>query len=198
MVSPASPLSRSLTLRPGESISDGRLDQAVCRVRNGWVLSSFSDTDGQRQVTGVLLGGDLRWSTPGDEAAEMTALTPAVVELIPLSVLHETARVQGAHVLTGFYEEAQSLLLDQVRLLSGRSGRLKVERLIDTLRKRTVRMTGPRPDGVVSLPLTRPVLADILGMTERHVSRVLKDMEREGLIALRRGVIQVTPAMVPA
>jgi len=165
----------------------------VCRVRDGWVLSCFSDTDGQRQVAGVLLPGDVRWTTPAEEAAEITALTPAVIEVIPLPVLHET--VDGPDGLSRIYQEAQRPLLEQVRLLSGRSGRVKIERLIGSLSRRAVQAADA---GLVevALPLTRPVVADALGMTERHVSRVLKDMEREGLIRLGRGVIQVSPDVV--
>ncbi len=189
---------RSLSLRAGESISDERLSLFVCLVQDGWVLSSFSDREGLRQVTGVLMARDTRWPTPVEDAAEVTALTPAVIDLIPLSHLHEAARHQGAQVLTAAYHDAQRLLLDQVRLLSARSGRGKIERLIETLSRRALASAASAPDGSVSLPLTRPVLADTLGMTERHVSRVLKDMEREGLIRLRRGVIHAITAACPA
>lgn len=183
--------SRSVILRPGQTVADQRMADHVCRVRSGWVLSCLNDSDGQRQVAAFLLAHDVRWVTPAEEAAEITALTGAEVEFLPLSTLQEVA---APDTLTALYAEAQRPLLEQVRLLSGRSGRIKIQRLIGYLTLRAQGGASPgTPLGRVILPLTRPVVADALGMTERHVSRVLKDLEGEGAIRLERGQIHVQP-----
>lgn len=174
-------------------MSDGRLCDHICQVRRGWVLSCMNDSDGQRQIAAFLLPGDVRWVTDHDEAAEIVALTGAELDFLPAGALQDGADLE---TLMSLYRDAQRPLLEQVRLLSGRSGRIKILRLISYLSQRALSGGGP-PGGSV-LPLTRPVVADALGMTERHVSRVLKDLETDGLIQLERGRIHVLDGFAAA
>lgn len=193
--------SRLLSLKAGDGLSDGRLSETICLVREGWLLSCLNDSDGQRQVAGFLLPGDVRWLTTRDEAAEVTALTPVKVDLIAASALCEPGRGVDLMRFLDLCHAAHRPLLEQVRLLSARSGRTKVLQLLGYLSRRAAETMEPCTAGSSrgpTLPLTRPVIADALGMTERHVSRVLKDLESEGLLRLERGQIVVCDLSVLA
>jgi CRP-like cAMP-binding protein len=70
-----------------------------------------------------------------------------------------------------------------------------VERVYDLLRELFIRLRdaeqNPPPD--LSFPLTQETLADALGMTSVHINRVLRQMQREGLLSLARGHLTVYP-----
>ena len=74
--------------------------------------------------------------------------------------------------------------------LGRRDSRTKIAYLLCELSIRLSQSTGAELQEFL-LPLTQEQISDIVGVTPMHVSRVLKDLENDGLIARTRRMIQV-------
>lgn len=163
---------------------------ALIIIEQGWVMRAVNSEDGTRQITGFLGPGDCYWPLAEDsDESDTIALTAVRVRQIPLETL---LRVEGSRQADAILRIATVVALAQkrltrhVRILGAGHGYAKVTRLLASLAERV-----PIDSATVTLPLTRPVLADALGMTERHVSRVLKTLADADAIVLERGAIVV-------
>jgi CRP-like cAMP-binding protein len=74
--------------------------------------------------------------------------------------------------------------------LGRRDSRTKIAYLLCELSIRLSQSTGAELQEFL-LPLTQEQISDIVGVTPMHVSRVLKDLENDGLITRTRRMIQV-------
>lgn len=170
------------------------LADAVHFVAEGRLAARRSTTDGD-SVTFAILG-------PGDAFGEMAMLSPeprrtsTVVALEPAVTLSlgfaDFDRLRSAH-------PAVERLL--VEMLAERVRRLS-DHLVDALHmstdERIVRRLlevceryGCPNSGRVVVPLTQDAIGDLAGAARPTTNRVLRRLEADGILALRRGSIEV-------
>lgn len=194
----------------------GALEEAVSRVRNvaagaelgreglagsdlnilvaGWACRYKSTHDGHRQLTALLLAGDIcnldcllfdrtdygvRMLTDGSVLTLSRARAQALAARYP--------GIARSFTRLALVENAA---LRQWALNLGR--RFAIPHLAHFFCELVVRLEeGGNDRGPHKLPLGRDLLADVLGLTPIHVSRAMKQLHAEGLVVSNRGTITI-------
>jgi CRP-like cAMP-binding protein len=164
-------------------------------VSKGWALRHRTLKDGRRQIVNVMLPGDCfdlqaLISTKADHSVE--ALT--AVELLRLSSEDFLNAMQAnAKLATAFWWAAvqeESILREQIVRLGRRSGRERLAHILLELRRRLMH-AGQDVGDTLILPMSREVLADLLGLSSVHVSRSVTALRDNGLIRTSNGSVQL-------
>ena len=172
-----------------------RPDEAFA-VTRGWAARTMTLSDGRRQIVNFMLPGDLFdlqvfAGEPTDHTVR--ALTPVGIASVSrdtlLAVVNSASPVSGALWWASVREEA--VLREQVVRNGRRSAKERVAHLLLELHHRLAAVGLAAPDGF-DLPVGQAALADALGLSYVHVSRVLTWLDREGLIARPRGTVVFT------
>lgn len=163
----------------------------IAFLTSGWACRQRILADGRRQIFSVLLPGDLidchRLMSFGSSIA-VTALTDvetvdarAVLEAAEapaMSGLDQALDLQAAREERGLYDHI-------VRL-----GRLtayeRVAHMLLDVRDR-LEVVGLAVADSFPMPLTQETLADVLGLSNVHVNRVLQQLRRDGMLVLEGG-----------
>lgn len=162
----------------------------VFMLNEGWVLTTASFAEGDRQALKIHLPGDLMGapSLALERTAEtITAVTDVVASKIPVQKLSqifaELPRLAMLFFLTA--QEERVILMDRLTSLGRSSAKQSLCHLLVSLHDR---VAVPGKDGRLSfeLPLTQSQMGDVLGIHLVHVNRMLRILEEEGLI-VRRG-----------
>ena len=145
--------------------------------------------DGRRQILGLLLPGDfcdLQSVVLGPSDHYIAALTACTVadvsqDRIDALVFNESRLARALWWATLVDE---SILREWLASMGQRSADRRMAHLFCEilLRQQVVGAAGPQD---CAMPLTQPMLADILGITTIHVSRILRALRGEGLIRLQ-------------
>ncbi len=145
--------------------------------------------DGQRQIIGLLLPGDfcdLQSIVLGPSDHYIAALTPCIVADIPQeqvdSLVFRDSRLARALWWATLVDE--SILREWLASMGQRPADKRIAHLFCELLLRQ-QLVGAAGERDCPLPLTQPMLADILGITTIHVSRILRDLRLAGLIQLK-------------
>jgi CRP-like cAMP-binding protein len=135
---------------------------------------------------------------PGQAFGELALLLPGARRSATVSALEEGetrsiyrddfALLQRAH--PGVKDVLLRLLADQLRRAGDRIVEAHYVDADTRVRRRLVELAGIYDAGVV--PLTQEELAAMAGTSRATVNRVLRDEERSGTVALRRGQVTVT------
>lgn len=175
---------------PGETIHLQGDPPRLYLLHEGTVLSVVGTADGSRRVLKVHRPGDVMGapSLPYAGAAEsLVALTPSRVGPIALPALGELfARWPRLGAVMFLAAQAERVaLMDRLVM----SGCLDAAHSFAALLLQLLRSSPPgAPEAALHLPLTQPQIADVLGLSAVHVNRVVKALERDGLI-LREGYL---------
>lgn len=176
-------------------ISAGEPLTHVFVISKGWAIRYRALNDGRRQIVNLMLPGDCfdlqaLIATNSDHSVE--ALTS--VELLRmrndefLRTLTASARLATAFWWAAVQEE--SILREQIVRLGRRSGRERLAHMLLELRRRLL-LAGTNVGDTLSLPMSREVLADLLGLSSVHVSRSIGALRQMGLIRTTNGTIQL-------
>ena len=162
-------------------------------LHEGWAASSADLADGGRQILKIHLPGELIGapSLAFDVAVEtLSTLTPvraSPVSLPALGELFERAPRLAAVLFLSAQEE-RALLMDRLTAI----GRMDAERGITALLLHLhERLLPSHPSGVIPLPLTQLQIADVIGLTPVHVSRVMRRLEKAGRIRRRGRTVEL-------
>ena len=164
-------------------------------LSKGWAIRYRTLPDGRRQIVNVMLPGDCfdlqaLIAAKSDHAVE--ALTN--VELLRMHTEDFLAAVTAsARLATAFWWAAvqeESILREQIVRLGRRSGRERLAHMLLELRRRLIQ-AGLDVGDTLSLPMSRDVLADLLGLSSVHVSRSIAALRQAGLIRTTNGTIQL-------
>jgi CRP-like cAMP-binding protein len=155
-------------------------------ILDGWAHRSCLLADGRRQITGVLLPGDILLSTglSGRVHATITAITTVSYCTLPRAEIETNAGLTQALDANRAVEE------DQLRRQIVRLGALDaLERIVDWLLELYERQKacGTASGDTMALPLTQEMMADALGLTSVHVNRMLSVLRREKLVTVQNG-----------
>lgn len=173
-------------------------------VVKGWVARGAMLTDGRRQIVGLSLPGDVIVASGSVDAdLQVWALT----EIVTVDATLFWTALSEPGPLASPLREAWRRFRTAERLRQARQvirlGRLnayeRTAHLLLELYERQVRL-GAASGGVLYIPLTQDVLADILGLSAVHMNRTLQQLRRNILVDYRAGrtVLQDLPGLAQA
>ncbi|MGA7329964.1 MAG: helix-turn-helix domain-containing protein [Rhodomicrobium sp.] len=180
-------------LRNQEIFIEGDAKQNVYQVESGAVCLYRTMADGRRQIFDFAFAGDIiGLGASGVHSCSAQAIGTAMLKSIPLSRLYRLATEDSRFALDLY--RAVSAQLDATRdLLLSLGQQSAIERVaifLLTLSKRNA--ANGKNANLLSIPMTRSDIADLLGTTIETVSRSLSKLRQERLIEIIRGsLIQV-------
>lgn len=164
----------------------GERGDAIYSLVNGWVALYNLVADGRRQILQFALPGAVLAFMPAPGAVmtySAQALTDAIIGIIPHENLGRLSRdnpeigIQLASVIS----QDRSFAYDHLSSMGRRSARERVAYLLLELFVRSrLRWPGHRGEEMY-LPLTQEHIGDATGLTNVHVNRVLRDLQKEGI-----------------
>ena len=170
--------------------ADGERVTRLHILLDGWACQYKRRADGRRQITAVLLPGDIcNLSGLYLEHANyaVSTLTPCTVATLSCPALR--ALVAGhpdvARGLGWLGALENAALLERNFDLGRRSAHERIAHLLCELFVR-LSAIGHAQDNGYMLPLTQEDISDVLGLSVVHVSRVLKELRSKRLIAMKR------------
>ena len=175
--------------RSDEEISRCGPSAAIPLVLSGFAYRFKLLSDGRRQIHGLFVPGDLcrhlyGHLSPSDHVVR--TLSPAVVATVPATVLHglmeehpRIARALWANTVTD-----DAILREWVVSLGRRTAYERMAHLFCEVFLR-LRAVGLADAQSCELPLTQMDLGDLMGLSTVHVNRVLQQLRRDELIALK-------------
>ena len=156
----------------------------------GWAARSISLSDGRTQIVNFMLPGDIFdlqvfTGQPADHTVR--ALTPVKVAALSRDKVVEIFTVSSPLAAAMWWASVQeeAILREQVVRNGRRSARERVAHLLLELHER-LRMIGEVDGDSFVLPVSQSHIADALGLSYVHVSRVLGYLEKSGFIERRR------------
>ncbi|WP_417593506.1 Crp/Fnr family transcriptional regulator [Parasphingorhabdus sp.] len=176
-----------------EIIDAGQELDSVLIVKEGWAIRYKSLEDGRRQVLNVLLPGDM-FDLQVLVAAEADHSVKTVTSLTGLSVrpsvLRHLLTESGKLTLAFWWMQVQeeAFLREQIVRNGQQTARERIGHFLLELHRR-VRISGEGTSDGFRVPLTQTVIADALGLTPIHTNRVLRQLERDGLLERGKGWI---------
>jgi CRP-like cAMP-binding protein len=189
--------SRRLTSLPRaqDIISEGEDPRTVNIVVEGWACRYKTLEDGRRQILAFFVPGDL------------ADLHVYILDAMDHSIGALT-RLQYAKLKPGEFEQlgeeypavlralwCDSLVTAAIQRewlvsVGQRTALESVAHLICELFLR-LKIVGLVENGHCAFPLTQSDIADAMGMTQPHVSRTLKELEKTGIVKIGRGKLHV-------
>lgn len=176
-------------------VSEGDPPRVIHVIRKGWACRYKMLEDGRRQIIGFFLPGDicdLNIFVLKRMDHSIRALTP--VQYVPLSASEfEKLTVGHPRVQQALLWETLVNAAIQREWTVNLGQRSALERLAHLLCELHIRLqlVGMVEDGVCEFPVTQPVLADALGLTSVHISRMLKTLRSRNLIQLRDHQLEI-------
>jgi len=180
---------RSIVCRMGEPV------EFYPVILSGWAARCHMFANGDRQITGLLLPGDLAYSSRTATSVaveEIVALSRCRVALVSRRALHDLMEDQPAIAdALQAYAAAEYAISNTWLVSLGRRNAL--ERLSHLLCELQHRMHQVEADtrNSFTLPLTQSDFADALGLTPVHVNRKLQALRQDHLIRLRSKTIEI-------
>ena len=185
-------LGRVQQLAPGEHLQrDTSADRHLYLVESGGIKLSLVAANGVELIVGLFFEGDTLGPQGLDEAPDedvATAFEPTRIRVLPLAMLKELGR------------HDPRLHRQIFRLASQRIAQLQRRMLVISKSAATERVAGflvelgnrrAMPDGSLHLPLSLNDIGCYLCMSLETVSRLLSQLEREGVIRKRGRFVDV-------
>jgi PAS domain S-box-containing protein len=175
-----------------------RLDIGANRtllIGNGWVYSYKALANGDRQVVGFHLPGDLIGADGrggegrgGDGGFSYTAVTDCVVCEFDRAMAMKLRRSETVLPDALRWSEAREAAIVQQHLISigRRTAIARVAHLLLELGAR-LKLVGLADDDGYPCPLSQELLGDALGLTKIHVNRMLRELRELGCLTFRNG-----------
>jgi CRP/FNR family transcriptional regulator, anaerobic regulatory protein len=165
---------------------------AVCQ---GWALRFVRLADGRRQNLGVLLPGDLWLSALFQDSLYFAVEAVTALRVTRFARADVTNRIfRDANMLELFGRAcaAEQRDVDQRAVDLGR--RSAQERVAHLLLSLVERASGhaARPNYGYAFPLLQRHIADFTGLTPVHVSRVMTEFRKAGLMKVSQGFLTIS------
>lgn len=167
-------------------VREGDDFSSVFILHEGWLAKHRMTPDGERQiVTFVLPGSFVCLDALFQETSDYTVTSLTKVVYSACDVQQILAIPQDQPTLATAIEWAEkreeALMMEHIVSLGQRSAYASVAHLVLELHQR-LKQLGLNDDGTYALPLTQELIGDALGLTAVHVNRMLRRLEKEGLI----------------
>jgi CRP-like cAMP-binding protein len=174
--------------RHRDIIAQGRPYRSVFILCSGFVWRYKILPDGKRQLLSFGLPGDLIGFPAScfENAVNATAsLTDVVVATVPLAAFYDLFMRFPRVAVALYWMAAREAAIYGERIvdIGRRSAYERLAHLILELLTR-LRSVGLADELSYVLPLTQELIADVLGLSGPHVSRMLRSMREEGLVTI--------------
>jgi len=188
--------SRRQIYRHRDIIAQGRPYQSVFILCSGFAWRYKILPDGKRQLLSFALPGDLIGFPASffENAVNATgSLTDVVVATVPFAALYDLfARFPRVAVVLYWMAAREAAIYgERIIDIGRRSAYERLAHLILELLTR-LRAAGLAEERSYVLPLTQELIADVLGLSGPHVSRMLRLMREEGLVRIDGHRLTVT------
>ena len=174
---------------------EGETSNEIFTLFDGWAFRFKVLPDGRRSILSFLLPGDLisvpllHFDRLHFSVQSLTAVSLCVFERAAL-VEYVRNRPALARRFESFCGRETALAEERLADVGRRSARERVARLI--LRKfQQLQARNAVRGSSFEFPLRQQHVADALGLTAVHVSRVLNALRTEGLVAIERGRLTI-------
>ena len=176
------------------TVREGDCPDRCAVLLSGYAFRHKLTGEGARQIMSIHIPGDALdfqnlFLTESDHNVQM--LTRGTVAEIPAQPLEKLAlgnRNVGRAILVSTLVEA-SIFREWTLNVGRRDARSRIAHLLCEFAYRLTSY-GLKPDGTYELPMTQEQLADATGLTAVHVNRVLKGLQRDGLIERDRRIVR--------
>jgi CRP-like cAMP-binding protein len=163
-------------------VSQGERAGNFFSLRSGWACAAQLQKDGSRQITDIFIGGQimgLREVGLLQAHSSIEAMTDLVACPFPRRRLAEVFSASPRLAVLFFLILAQNnaLLTQRLANIGNKPAISRLAHFILELRARR----GIDGDEM-ELPLTQTLIGDALGLTSVHVSRVLNELKRKGIL----------------
>lgn len=180
---------RGIVCRAGEQV------EFYPAVLSGWAARCQLLSNGERQITALLLPGDLAYSSRHAMPfanEEIIALSLCRVAFISRRALHELMieRPGIADAMQVYAAVEYAISSAWLVSLGRRNALARIAHLLCELQHRMRQVETGTPNAF-SLPLTQSDLADALGLTPVHVNRKLQTLRQDRLIKLKSKNIEI-------
>ena len=180
--------SRRQFARHRDIIAQGRSYRSVFILCSGFAWRYKILPDGKRQLLSFGLPGDLIGfpATFFENAVNATgSLTDVVVATVPFAAFYDLfARFPRVAVALYWVAAREAAIMgERIVDIGRRSAYERLAHLILELLTR-LRAVGLAEELSFILPLTQELIADVLGLSGPHVSRMLRSMREEGLVTI--------------
>jgi len=160
-------------------------------VSSGWCISEIADDNGQCQIIDVHLPGDIigtREVAFARRLSTLRAVTSVTVCPFPRrrlnAMFRDAPRLSGVFVLIAMRREA--ILSERIFDLGRRDALARVCHFLLEIQDR-LKDSCSMSDRDIQMPLTQQQLADALGLTSVHISRVIRRLREMSVVDIRRG-----------
>jgi CRP-like cAMP-binding protein len=182
---------RVCTCAGGEDlISEGDEPKTIFLVLEGWACRYKTLEDGRRQILALFVPGDLcdlHVYILSKMDHSIAALTPLRFAKIAPSDLEELADAHPRVMRALWWESLVTAAIQREWLVSA-GQRSAIESLAHLACETylRLRLVGLAERDSCAFPLTQANIADALGLTQPHVSRVVRELNATGLATLQR------------
>jgi CRP-like cAMP-binding protein len=174
---------------------EGARSPHLYTVLRGWAFRHKSLDDGRRQVLNFALPGDflgLQMSVLGEMEHTVTSLTETTLCVFDRERLWEVFANYPdlSFSMTWMAAREEQLLDGNLVSLGQRSAKERIAYMVLQLYARA-QQVGLAGNQSMETPFNQVHLADALGLTSVHVSRTLKQMEKDQLLAWNRPILRI-------
>ena len=187
---------RERSHEPGDDIIQrGEEPDEALVIKSGWAARYIALSDGRTQIVNFMLPGDMfdLQAFIADEADHsIAAITNVTVLAIPSSAVVDLFS-QPNNVGLAFWWatlQEEAILREQIVRNGRRSATERVAHLLLELHRRAL-VIGHGDESEFRLPVSQVLIADALGLSYVHVSRVLTKLVNDGLIERRKDLITI-------
>lgn len=164
-------------------------------LQSGWAYAYKISLMGEMKVVSVFTPGDiigLRDFTFGRHLTDVRMMTDGHICAFPyqniLEACYRSRAMTAAFFATASRDEA--LMTERVTSLMHCSARMKIAHLIIEMYLR-LKHTQPNLGYCFEFPMNQKLMASLLGLTSVHVSRMLSELQRDGLVRKQRRAIEI-------
>lgn len=182
-------LSDAPRLFPRRSLIRREGDPATCvwLLHDGWVGAALDLPNAKRQLIKIHLPGDVLGSTSmclvhaGDTLEALTDVHASPVPFAALGQLYDEDPRLAAAAFTLSVQKERLALMHRLAMIGRTSAYERVAGLLLDLLERG-RVAGIVAGNAVACPLTQEQIADVIGLTNVHVNRIVRRLNDDGLI----------------
>jgi CRP-like cAMP-binding protein len=187
---------RPYTIEPGAYlVREGDRPDRSCLILSGFAYRHKVTVEGARQIVSVHIPGDfidLEGALLNVADHNVQALTRCEMACIPRAAMQELI-LSHPNVAAAMWVDTLidgSIFREWVMNVGRRDARSRIAHLLCEFARR-LEVAGLTEDYGYDLPMTQEQLADATGLTPVHVNRVLKTLERDGLISRHKRHISI-------
>lgn len=185
------------SVRPRQHIyKSGESRGQIVILRDGWAIRFVLTPDGRRQILSILLPGDIaggEFLMREEARVSVEALaTPVRYCAFDIADLKEIAKKDPGLIWTfvgieiAEHEASEALMVG----LGRRNAEQRIARLVLDIYER-LEKRGLAEGNTIPFVLRQSTIADLLGLTQVHVSRVMTAMKAQGIMKLARGSLTI-------